>query len=381
MNRPVRVGILSTLETNIGDDFVREGIVSVLRAVLGDEMTTVVVNKHEPWSVYGRTHPITVLRAAARRLPRGGTRLRRWTEGKLPHRGGSRFDDCDLLVQSGAPVVWPRMHRAEWMKPVWHDVMGRLSNGGKPVMNLAAGSTFAVDGDGSELSEEDRADLQAILGYCTLTTARDRLAQKIFGGFGFDVPLIPCSAFLALRAQGIEPPEARDTVFVNYMRGGGHFMWGQAIDPVDWERTAKDLIGRLATRHRVVMLCHNETEVRLAEELVPDVPKVWPRSVREYARVVSRGKAAVCNRLHASVSMAGLGIPSIAIGTDTRMMMLDEIGLPAHFVSETAADRLEEEFERLIRALPAEEQRLREIADTTRNRYVGAVSTALDSRI
>jgi hypothetical protein len=67
----VRIGLITTIDTNVGDDFIREGICLVLQEVFkGHEIEFVPVNKHQPLTVYPDWHPIHSAKVT-RYLPKG----------------------------------------------------------------------------------------------------------------------------------------------------------------------------------------------------------------------------------------------------------------------------------------------------------------------
>lgn len=369
-----RVGLITTLSTNIGDDFIREGIKNILRAALrGRELEFVEVNKHEPMTVYPEWHPVRL----AESLPRGRGVAQRTARRTLHRFGFSRFDGCDLIVQCGAPVLWPGCHQAEWAVPIWDEVVSRLAASGVPVLNLAAGSSFAWESrETATLEGADAAYTRRIYDYCRKTTVRDPLAKRLYEAVGGEVPLIRCSALLA--AQHEAPARVHeDLVLVNYMHGGGHYDWGQGSDPAAWEATARTVIGRLARRHQVAFLCHNQAEYDLAGTLAPGLPRYLPRTPQEYWQVARRAAGALHNRLHASVGMAGLGIPSVAVGTDTRMYMVEQVGLPVVYVKDAAADALEAQVEGQLADRAAESERLLQAQRETAEAYQAVLASVL----
>jgi len=371
----MKIGLITTLKTNIGDDFIREGICFVLREVFkGQSIEFVSVNKHLPLTVYPGWHPAH-LSTAAGRLPMIGVPLSSAIESFASRLGHSAFDSCDLIVQCGAPVLWPNCHMNEWAEPLWHHVVGRLYKQ-IPVLNIAAGSCYPWERQPDSITDRgDEEYLKRILGYCRLTTTRDELAYKLCSTLGKQAPFIPCSALLA--AGGILGAERDGTVLINYMPGGGHFDWGQGIDAKAWESTMKQLIGRLMGRHKVAFLCHNEAEYGHAEQLEPSLPRFFPKTVAEYFQVASAAKGAICNRMHASVSMASMGIPSVAICTDTRLLMVKTIGLPVFYIKDADLDKLEASFEKLLTNRISEKERLLALRTQTWNRYVEAISDAI----
>ncbi|MEI7766673.1 MAG: hypothetical protein WCJ97_04445, partial [Phycisphaerae bacterium] len=81
-------------------------------------------------------------------------------------------------------------------------------------------------------------------------------------------------------------------------------------------------------------IAHNEAEKTLAQSLAKDDQVIMPRDPMEYFSATNRGTVSLCNRLHASVALAGMGIPGVAIGTDTRLLMVENLGQHALYVKD-----------------------------------------------
>lgn len=371
----MKIGLITTLDTNIGDDFIREGISNVLRKLFEkDNVHFFPVNKHLPLTVYPRWHPA---RLSDIPFPFFREQTRGLIEKYTSQLGHSCFDNCDLIVQCGAPVFWPNCHANEWAVPLWDHVIGRICDK-IPVLNLAAGSCYPWERQPSTIDNSSDAQYMGrILGYCKLTTVRDRLAQCICQHLGTDVPLIPCSAFLAAGDAAMKvSPNAY--ILINYMAGGGHYNWGQPVDSSAWERNVKNLVSRLRTRHKVAFLCHDTKEYLAAEELFPDLPRYLPKTVSEYFTLVRAAKFGIFNRMHASVAMAGVGIPSIAVCTDTRLLMVESLGLPCFYVNDANVDDLEHIAELLLVKHNEERERLMSLRMQTWREYLEAIERAVN---
>lgn len=380
MGTAVHIGLITTINRNIGDDFIRDGIVQVLSHVYeGRDLRFVAVDKHQPFTVYPQWHPLRWIQALDR-LPRGrraASRLKADISRPLHRFGGSRFDRADVIVQCGAPVMWPGCHRSAWHEPLWEQVVGRLS-GEAAVLNLAAGSCYPWEDQPRSVEDpRDAGFLRRALGYCRITTARDELVSRLAGGLGASVPTIPCSAFLVGRRFETPSPDDDGIVLFNYMPGGGHFEWGQDIDETKWTANAKSLIDRLSSRHQVGFLCHDQKEYLAAARLNPKLPRFLPTTIEDYFSLIATSKAAVTNRLHAGVALASLGIPSVSIGTDTRLLMISPIGLPHKYVKDVTVDGLEDEFEAIVTNRRHEQERLIDLRELTWNRYVDEVAKAV----
>lgn len=365
----MRIGLITTLNTNIGDDFIREGICRTLRQLSPDEpIEFITINKHEPLALYPRWHPVRILRAPFWR--RCGLRNVAGIFSYLfTGLGFTSFDSCSAIVQCGAPVYWPECATTTaWRKRIWKEVIQRLHKK-IPVINIAAGACYPFERMPMEFeTPADTHYARWIHRLCCATTVRDPLAQKLLQKAGCKAELIPCSAFLFTTPEQARP-DPDGPVLINYMRGAGHYEWGQQISADRWEKIIRELIQRLSTRHRVALFCHDQEEHDLARQIAPQCEAIFPKSHREYAALLGNAKAAICNRLHASVALAGMGIPSVSVGTDSRLLMVTQLGLPAHYVKDVSVDLLESDLEKAIANQAFIARRLEGLQIATREQY------------
>lgn len=343
----MRLTFITTLNHNVGDDFVREGLTHLLRsATSGQSVSFASVHKHDP---------ITARRGLgwlrSKDDARKAHRLRRW-DRKLPlWITPDRILEADVLVQSGAPVYWchPTAHAAdnEWFTPL---LRRRIvaSGRGVPFLNLAAGSAQGYHSDGSEFvqCDKDSAYIRELHRLSAITTVRDHLAQKVLRSLGLDAPVIPCSALFARDQLGVEPKEG-EFVALNYMRKGGHYDFEGDADGAAWERAFKTAYEDLKSRERCLFICHNQAEVDAAKELDPEAPIFFSEDHRDYVQVYAKAKYGLMNRVHGAFVLASLGKPSFVIGTDSRARMAEEIGLRHAYVNDVDAKRLLETAQQL----------------------------------
>lgn len=371
VDRPLRLGLLTTLGRNIGDDFIREGLIHVVRRLAPDRaLRCVAVNKHEPHTVYPRLHPIRLCYAKGFRPYRNTGPLRRQIERWLPPLGFSRFDTCDLVLQCGTPVIWEGCRDSEWARLIWRDVLARLARRGTTLLNLGGGTCYPWERrPATLLRNPDEAFVRLMLEAARVTTTRDSLTSALFATLGYKTRQICCPALLVAQAH-VRPAEPTRKVLVNYMHAGGHYDWGQGIAATVWEQTIRQVLDHLlAQGWKPLLLAHDPSELALAAKLWPDVPRVCPRSAREYFEVVRDAAFGVFNRMHASVAIAGLGIPSVAAGTDTRNLMVASLGLPVFYVKEATPARMLTAINELASHRDAESRRLLTLRESTLNGY------------
>ncbi len=354
MSSKKTVYFLSTLNTNIGDEFIRDGLISVISSFYEPgAWTWEVFNKHQPWTFYSPLHPARLAGIVDRIFHRG------WGKGLniLSHLPGNKFFQADLVIQSGTPVIWDGAYRSEWAVPFWKCFAQK--NAGKiPLLNLAGGSCYPWSSPPEKLKDPDRAFAKTMVQNADETTVRDPIAQKLLSeASGKNITLLPCSAFLAGQFHAdVTEPDGR--ILLNVMPIGGHFDFLKQIDPNAWLNTVKETIETIPDNYRIEFVCHSDDEVAFAAKHWPHHPIHFPKDPAAYFKLCAGATAGIVNRLHAAVGLSGLGIPCIAVGTDTRMFMTQQLGIPTLFAPEATTVKLQEELTQL---LAQREQRSQEL--------------------
>ena len=108
-----KTSIITTVDHNIGDDFVREGLLYLLSSagVVGD---VELIHKHSPVTNFYGMERIRNLRVS------------RVIEPIIRHVGWkNRIQDCGLLIQSGAPIYWCHEDGAHCASNEWFDPLIR----------------------------------------------------------------------------------------------------------------------------------------------------------------------------------------------------------------------------------------------------------------
>jgi hypothetical protein len=332
---------ITTLGHNVGDDFVREGILHLLDRASGPWQVT-CVHKHLPLTA----RPVGALVRACgfdrfmgrihRELP---LRLCGKIDEMLPLMAGSdRILTCDVLVQSGAPVYWTHpgneCQNNEWWKPLlerrWVPVAA-----GRPLLNLAAGTAQRWNSDGSEFT-----DCPSTLDYvrrffdlAALTTVRDDLSTRVLALAGRSAERLPCTSLFAIDRVGIVPQDG-EYVVLNYLRPSLASTFGQLVDADAWERRFVAFASRLAAITPCMLVCHDRHEYTLARRLLPEVKRFLSPHHADYLRVYAGASWGIVNRVHAGFALASLGKPVAIVGVDSRAQMASAIGADAVFVDD-----------------------------------------------
>lgn len=346
-----RVCLISTENHNVGDDFVREGILCLLREVLGG-FEAKVIHKHFPATTRGG--PWTWVDQLTRGVPNRfdwRSRLSRLAD-LLPLKAAKdKILGSDLVVQCGAPVYWKNQWstcaRTEWFAPLiekrWHQIQTRV-----PLLNLGAGSCQAWGSDGAEIVADAgcHAFIDRFTRWSSLTTVRDVLAQRVLRQCGHEVPLLPCPSIFAPGSQGLPGSGAAEYVALNYMPLGGHYDLAGHGDVArqHWEDVFCATAREIARHQDCLLICHDRAELAAAERLLPELPRFHSTAWRDYLRAYSRCRIAVVNRVHGAVVTAAMGRRVLLTGNDTRLLMAAEVPgitvLPLHEVLDSFARRV-----------------------------------------
>src|ERR1039458_5862740 len=139
----MKATLITTLNHNIGDDFVREGVLYLLEKKYG-HFTTSFIHKHIPLTARpdGEWFHSKGLSRFFNGMPKGKGLF--WSNiiDLLPlNLNTDKIINCDLLVQSGAPVFWCGAHVSEWYGPLIRRRFQRIKHR-VPFINIGAGSCF-----------------------------------------------------------------------------------------------------------------------------------------------------------------------------------------------------------------------------------------------
>jgi hypothetical protein len=382
------VAVISTINHNVGDDFVREGILHLLSEVIGSFRTS-IVHKHLPVTVrdnFEWVHTSGIARLLST-LPRIREEHVSILLDALPLQPEKdKILSSDLLVQSGAPVYWSipdgaGSHQNEWYGPLIQRRHARVKDH-VPLLNIGAGTCQPFYSDGSEFQNSPKVEafIEDFFDRCAVTTLRDRLSKRVLNNLGLDAPVIPDPSLFARDRFGIEPAEPRYAV-LNFMKLGGHFEFGQNIDVDRWENEFVEFYRELKKRYPVRIVCHNQDEVEQVERILPDAEYFHsaPETAAEYLQFYSSARFYVGCRVHGAYATSSFGRPSFVIGTDTRARMLEIIENDFMFVNDASSEKLLEISARLDARRDEYKQTFQDIKSEARNQYIDAFSTIVQS--
>jgi len=379
-----RVSIITTFDHNVGDDFVREGIVYLIQRVLGTAQIE-LIHKHLPITArpsFTWLHSTGIDRRLDRLKPDLTLRVTSRIDTALPLSPSSdRVRNADILIQSGGPIYWTspdgNCARTEWWGPLIERRWVPFANG-RPFLNLAGGTCQGYESDASEFLDQPPVleHIRRFFDLTALTTLRDELSVEVLRKAGRKGVLLPCTSLFAVDRLGIAPA-AGEYIVLNYMPTGGHFLLGSAIDAKVWEQRFVALARKLAKREKVILVCHNRKESDEARRLLPDVEIFQSNDYRKYLRLYSKAKWGLLNRVHGCFALASLGKPSAVVGSDSRAKMVQNLGLPEIFVNDATDEWLDTTANELDNRTTVFPKQMEDLKSAAAARYESLIRLAL----
>ena len=369
MVKRMKVALLSHRGGNIGHDFMAAGMEVVAREAFGADVEIAHYEQHRPFEVYSKGHPLRLvdripygkLDSIKRMLNRPPISRALWLSlGRL---------DARLAIACGGPNIVDNAWKSVEMGSMFHHLPGAFHSQGVPVIDAAVGACYPLERVPSSIDHpKNAAFYRRLFSYCAASTVRDDVARRLWSGLGREVQLIPCAAIASgrtLEMVGSSPSKSARVVLINFQERGANEDWGQKVDVALWTNIIRELVQRMSRRHELAFICHNDKEASLSKAVAPSVPVYQPRDIAEYGRVISNAKAALVSRVHAAIPLAGIGVPSITVGTDTRLGTVKLMGLEGIFVKEASVEYLEDRLEHLMAIGSAEAERLRDVREKT----------------
>jgi hypothetical protein len=367
------VALVSHRGGNIGHDVMALGVETCVRAAFGVARAEIT----HPFQLYARWHPVRLLdhRTHGKSLLPKRVAVSQRAQPLVRPFLDPRHRRYDAAIVCGGPAIHPGAGHSPDMVAMYLNMLEALRDLAVPILNLSVGSCYPLERVPDEIPDvADREFHRRLLDLAQETTVRDEVAQTLYRGLGRDLPLIADTGLAAGEALeslfGVRDPRY---VVLNVQRRGANEDWGQGVDPGWWQETAAKVVQTLSSRHELVFVCHADEEERLAAALSPNAIRLRPRTMEDYARVVSGAVAGLTNRIHAAIALASVGVPSVVVGTDTRLGTVETLGLRTFFVKDATAEALVDAVETTLSKAASERERLLTLRLSTIDRYARVI--------
>ncbi len=374
----MKISFITTVDHNVGDDFVREGIKYLVKKALeGTEIEFQNIHKHSPITVRNGFEWFKNVKFSKFTFP--SQKLDKLLPVKLT---GDKILDADLVIQSGAPVYWCHKEIGSYCSQnEWYDTLieRRIPLKQNPLLfNIGAGACQHYYSDGTEFNDctQDLEYITEFYNLSKLTTVRDKLARKVLGSIGLEVNTLPCPSIFAINEYNLQKQPGKYIIF-NYMELAGHYAFSKDIDKDRWFTEMSKTYHEIKKKEEILFVCHNKAEVENAKRIDPDANIFFSKDYLEYMKIYSQAKFGVMNRVHGAFLIASYGTPSVIIGNDSRARMAEEIGLESFYVNDVSSEILIEKYNSWMEKLDTYKQIFASIKQQAEEKYVQLLSEAL----
>lgn len=350
--KKTQVAFITTINHNVGDDFVREGIKYLLKKSFPERNFSFEnIDKH---------FPITVRKGFWKIK---NSHLGLSLDKLLPRISFlDKIFSSEVVIQAGAPVYWCNGNKHcfnnIWYKPL---ILDRLAKTKIPLLNISAGTCQTYHSNGEDFCDDCLRYIGDLFSKSLVTTVRDSLSEKILSSISLKTFLTPCASIFASDYYGIKADNP-EYVVLNYMSGGAHYTLGQNIDFEKWQKEFSKFYFYLKNIENVVFSCHDEREVEEVLKIDPKAKIFYKKNdFVSYLSFYSKAKMGILNRVHGAFAIASFGRPSIVVGNDSRAKMVETIGLESFFVNDVNSELLISKYETLKKELFEYEEKMNKI--------------------
>jgi len=278
------------------------------------------------------------------------------------------INESDLIVICGSPIFYDKCYRMKWQ----NEILSYSENSGKKIMLTAVGSNFKGSADGSVSIPDTSKD-------SNYTSFVSRYREVLFGDF--TVRDRYCSEFLKmvgiLNARQIVCPslfaanddsvlDDRDLIFIIW----GNTFWNCDVPFKKILEICKDIQKSLASRikKRVVWVCHDYESYKCLLNHVSRQDILFSNNYVDFLKYYSRCFFAFSVKVHGTMLLASMGIPSLLLQLDSRASVIEALD-ESYATPSTPIDQLTSMCLEKIEGIGNYQSKIRELKRRYREDY------------
>lgn len=236
------------------------------------------------------------------------------------------IDVADLIVICGSPIFYDKCYRMKWQ----NNVLEYSKSSGKKIMLLAVGSNFKCSIDGSVSVPDvvqDKNYAKFVLKYKESSfgdfTVRDRYCLEFLRATGInDIRQIVCpSLFAGNIAKG---QNKRDLIFIIW----GNTFWNCDVSSQKVFETCKLVQEKLALSikdKRIIWVCHDFESYKELLKKIDKTDILFSNNYIDFLKYYSRCSFAFSVKVHGTMLLASMGVPSLLLQLDSRATILEQL--------------------------------------------------------
>lgn len=342
----MKILIVTTKNFNPGDDFIREGLLSLI-SKLDTNVEYEYFDKHTPtftnFRIYGKSKILN-------------WRITRYIYKIINIFNSNYLGRFDAIIHSGAPFFYDsknifrfNTYSSEWFLNLYR---GGNSKKIKKLLLIAIGSNLFKDEKSEDLIKSKKIiktihSLKKI--NLSLITARDPETSTILKKQDLLPLLLPCTAFFCSSAR-YDDSEIKegDYVIFNYMKYGIIKKRNSNTNVQEWEKVAKEVVEDISKNFNVLILSHSVQDYLDCLKIFPDQEHFYSENYQDYFEVYENSIGGIYNRVHgAMLSLSNLK-PTILISADSRKSMFSMFDFPTYKINEVSSEKIVYSFKELL---------------------------------
>jgi hypothetical protein len=236
------------------------------------------------------------------------------------------IDASDLVVVCGSPVFYEGCYRMKWQ----NKILEYSERSGKRILLFAVGSNFRCSVDGivelpDTTKDSNYADFasrynKAILGDFIV---RDRYCSQFLKNMGFDnVRQVICPSFFA--GNGPLCVNDRDLIFIIW----GDAYWNCIVPSRRILKICKEVqkvFHERFSNKKVVWVCHDLGSYTRLVQHVARCDVLFSNNYMDFFKYYSRCYFAFSVKVHGSMLLASMGVPSLLLQLDSRAAVIEAL--------------------------------------------------------
>lgn len=258
-----------------------------------------------------------------------------------------------LAIAVGGPHIISLKYGTACHRLQFEHLHSSLKNNGIPVLNLSVGSCYPYLDSTNKFKKNEKKIFSKWIESADFTCVRDLTAKRIYNELGFNLDLVPCTVLLALDQRKSHELSKKPRIIINFMEKWplSEEVMTFKVDPEIkiWIESVEKLISKYKNNYKFTFVCHSKNEMDIAKKRFPNFKRIFPKTKNDYVKLTYDTAACIAGRIHCAIPLASAGIPSMVIGTDTRMNTAKAIGINCFDIKNITAKKLENEFLRMIK--------------------------------
>ncbi len=373
----MKVGIIYTLNEeraisyNPGDDIVKDGQKYLFEEEYSGEIEWDVLWRYHPgyWSDYipeqiSKLHPKYLWGA--------------WPA--LPKKMFNRLRECDCVINASGPLLYSGKWYHSKFEP-WFLVLKRaVKDSETKFVNLGFGTHFhsAENYKRNNIwAKLNNSFIKEISTISEVVASRENIADELMRKNNESSEgVIPCPSIMAKKYWSVEPDQ-KDYIAVNFHPKGTRVRKIDKSKDKGFVNIYERFIENIEDRgFDVKYVFHEELEYELAKKVLDLDGKdvIVPSSIPEFLRAYGEARAAITSRMHGAYAAASFGVPSISLGSDSRLGMIDLMDLPKVKLDSVTLEEMTKKFDKVIQNEKKWSKSLTRICEKSEDKYKQVLS-------